>query len=148
MSEVAIDLEYRQSDVHYVFAKVFKSLSTQKRLGYPAYSISYELLGFYQESKQGANGLPNFYPIHRFQEFGPAEMQQATEILKRSLKDRSQAVYDLKNWDGLKDMIMQAFTMQTDFSSYWGDNSNSSVSGSGEIEIGSPSREFVRGLNN
>ena len=41
--------ESRENEVEYVFAKQFKSLRTGVLLGYPAYTIKKELIGFYQQ---------------------------------------------------------------------------------------------------
>lgn len=140
MSDMSIDLENRQADVQYVLAKVFKSLRTDKRLGFPAYSITKELLGFYRESSMGT-GSGRFIPIHKHKnEFGHDEMEQARQILKEAILKRSRAVYALKDWDSLMSMVEHALVYDWT-KDIGGDNSGSS--GSGDIEIGSPAREYL-----
>jgi hypothetical protein len=140
MSDMSIDLENRQADVQYVLAKVFKSLRTDNRLGFPAYSITKELLGFYRESSMGT-GSGRFIPIHKHKnEFGREEMDQARQILTDSILKRSRAVYALKDWDSLMSMVEHALVY--DWTKDLG-GENSGSSGSGDIEIGSPAREYL-----
>ena len=123
MSDTAIDLESRQTDVQYVFAKVFKSLQTNLHLGFPAYNIAKELLGFYREGSLTSES-GQFVPIHMHRdEFGPVEMDQASKILKTAILKHSKAVYALKDWDSLSNMIDHALNseMPKDFE---GDNPN------------------------
>lgn len=123
MSDTAIDLENRQTDVQYVFAKVFKSLQTNLHLGFPAYNIAKELLGFYKEGSLSSE-RGQFVPIHMHRdEFGPVEMEQASKILKTAILKHSKAVYALKDWDSLSNMIDHALNseMPKDFE---GDNPN------------------------
>jgi hypothetical protein len=139
MSDMSIDLENRQADVQYVLAKVFKSLRTDNRLGFPAYSITKELLGFYRESSMGA-GSGRFIPIHKHKnEFGGDELEQAGQILKDSILKRSRAVYALKDWDSLMSMVEHALVY--DWTKDIGGGANSGSSG--DIEIGSPAREYL-----
>ena len=140
MSEISIDLENRQADVQFVLAKVFKSLRTDNRLGFPAYNIAKELLGFYRESSMGA-GSGRFIPIHKHKsEFGRDEMEQASRILKEAIVKRSRAVYALKDWDSLMSMVEHALVY--DWTKDIG-GENSGSSGSGDVEIGSPAREYL-----
>jgi len=123
MSDIAIDLESRQADVQYVFAKVFKSLQTNLHLGFPAYNIAKELLGFYREGSL-SNKSGQFVPIHMHRdEFGPVEMDQASKILKSAILKHSKAVYALKDWDSLSNMVDHAldYKLPKDFE---GDNPN------------------------
>ncbi len=143
MSDMAIDNENRSADVQYVFAKVFKSLRSHKRLGFPAYSITHELLGFYREPSMGS-GSGRFVPISNHKdEFGPDEMEQASRILRDAIVSRSRAVHSLKDWDSLTSMVDHALVYDWTKDALGAENSNSS--GSGDVEIGSipPPREYL-----
>jgi len=108
MSEVVVDLESRQADVQYIFAKVFKSLLTDQHLGFPAYNTAKELLGFYKEADSGGKSGP-FVPIHLHRdEFGQDEMGQASRIIKDAILKHSRAVYALEDWDSLSNMVEHA----------------------------------------
>jgi len=128
MTDRLIDLENRQADVHYVFAKVFKSLRTDKRLGFPAFSITKELLGFYRVPSMGSES-------GRFEhnnEFGHDELNQASRILKEAILKRSQAVYALKDWESFSSMVEHALVHD------WTKDIGGGDLGSGDVVIGSP----------
>ena len=67
-------------------------------------------------------------------------MEQARQILKEAILKRSRAVYALKDWDSLMSMVEHALVYDWT-KDIGGDNSGSS--GSGDIEIGSPAREYL-----
>ena len=80
--------------VEYVLAKQYKALRTGERLGFPAYSIEREILGFYRDSPRNA-GLRQFIPAPD-QDFGPSEKLQAKKILEEALGANSRAVQSVK----------------------------------------------------
>jgi hypothetical protein len=98
----------QESEVEFVLAKQYKSMQTSERLGFPAYSASKELLGFYRESSTKV-GVGQFVPIrHLAHEFGPLEVMQATEILEEALAANSEAVHALKDWGSINNLIDHA----------------------------------------
>ena len=102
------DLHSRESEVEYVLAKQYKALRTEERLGFPAYSASREILGFYRESRSKV-GVGEFVPISRHaQDFGPLEIMQASEILEDAIAKKSSAVHALKDWGSIANLIDHA----------------------------------------
>jgi hypothetical protein len=100
--------ENRESEVAYVLAKQFKATRTGERLGFPAYSESKEILGFYRESNMKV-GVGQFIPITNHEEdFGPLEIMQATEILNEAMENKSDSVYALKDWGSISNLIDHA----------------------------------------
>jgi hypothetical protein len=98
--------EYFQTDVFYIFAKVFKSLKTDQVLGFPAYNEYKELIGFYKISNLTTIGSEDFDPIERYHdEFGPEELDQAKQVLKDALSRQSKAVCTLEDWGSLASMV-------------------------------------------
>ena len=135
-----MDDENRQADVKYVLAKQFKSCRTHNRLGFPAFSITKELLGFYKKSSVSMGA--RFVPIYKHSdEFGPSEIAQASRILEDAIAKRSLAVKDLKDWESLSSMVDSALmseretsnSLSYDWSKDFGDSNSS-----GEGEIGLP----------
>lgn len=99
--------ESRESEVEYVLAKQYKALRTGERLGFPAYSETKEIIGFYREQPGGA--VRQFSPISRHRsDFGPLEILQATEILEDAIKKKSEAVHTLKEWGTIDNLLNQA----------------------------------------
>jgi hypothetical protein len=100
--------ESRESEVEYVLAKQFKALRTGERLGFPAYSVNREILGFYHESSTKV-GVGQFTPIGRHRsDFGPLEIMQATDILDDAIAKKSEAVHALKDWGSIATLIDHA----------------------------------------
>jgi hypothetical protein len=100
--------ETRESEVEYVLAKQYKSMRTGDRLGFPAYSASKEILGFYRESSTKV-GVGQFVPIRNLaHEFGSMEIMQATDILGESILAKSEAVHALKDWGSISSLIDHA----------------------------------------
>jgi hypothetical protein len=107
-SSQSTEEESRESEVEYVLAKHYKALRTGERLGFPAYSINKELLGFYRESS-GKVGVGQFVPISRHRnEFGSLEILQATEILEDCIAKKSEAVHALKDWGTIANLLDHA----------------------------------------
>jgi hypothetical protein len=105
--ECQVNLESR-GGVAYVLARNFKSLRTGQRLGFPAYSLSKELLGFYNETSQGV-GFGQFVPISNYaDEFGPTQMTESTQILDDAMSKKSQEVYAVKDWGSIASLIDHA----------------------------------------
>jgi hypothetical protein len=104
----ASDAQNRESEVEYVLAKEYKALRTGERLGFPAYSSSREILGFYRESRSKV-GVGEFIPIAAHsQDFGPLEIMQASEILGEAIAKKSSAVHALKDWGTIANLIDHA----------------------------------------
>ncbi len=102
-----IEEDSRESEVEYVLAKQYKALRTGERLGFPAYSETKEIIGFYREQPGGA--ARQFSPISRHRsDFGPLEILQATEILEDAIKKKSEAVHTLKDWGTIDNVLNQA----------------------------------------
>lgn len=98
----------REAEVEYVLAKQYKAVRTGERLGFPAYSASKEILGFYRESSSKV-GVGQFIPIgHHREDFGPMEILQATQILEDALRNKSDAVHILKDWGNITNLIDHA----------------------------------------
>lgn len=98
----------RESEVQFVLAKQYKALRTGERLGFPAYSSNHEILGFYRESSMKV-GVGRFVPLSvHADEFGPAEMEQATRILRDAIESDSEAVHALKDWGSISNLIDHA----------------------------------------
>jgi hypothetical protein len=116
--------ESRESEVEYVLAKQYKALRTGQRLGFPAYSINKEILGFYRESTTKV-GVGQFTPIARHRnDFGPLEIMQATEILEGAIAKKSEAVHVLKEWGSISNLIDHALVY--DWSKDIGNDSSAS----------------------
>lgn len=97
-----------EADVEYVLAKQFKSLRTGSQLGFPAYSSSRLLLGFYRESSSKA-GVGQFVPLSAHaDEFGPAETEQATRILDEAANKGSPALHALRDWGSVANLVDHA----------------------------------------
>jgi len=89
--------ESQESEVEYVLAKQYKTLRNGTRLGFPAFSASKEILGFFREGN-GKVGVGQFVPIsHHSDDFGPMEILQASEILEDFIAKKSDAVHCLKD---------------------------------------------------
>lgn len=108
VQSIRFDDDTRESEVAYVLAKQFKATRTGERLGFPAYSESKEILGFYRESSMKV-GVGQFIPISQHQEeFGPMEMMQATQILNEAMETKRDSVYALKDWGSIANLIDHA----------------------------------------
>lgn len=89
--------ESQESEVEYVLAKQYKTLRNGTRLGFPAFSASKEILGFFREGN-GKVGVGQFVPISAHSDdFGPMEILQASEILEDFIAKKSDAVHCLKD---------------------------------------------------
>jgi hypothetical protein len=117
-----------QSQVAYVLAKQYKSLMTGERLGFPAFNMSRDILGFYQESNTKV-GMERFVPIHRLApEFGPMERDQARHILSECIESKSDAVYFIKDFNSVTSLVDNALVYE------W----TKSYSGGGTARLESP----------
>ena len=107
-AQTRLDEGTRESEVAYVLARHFKAMRTEERLGFPAYSATKEILGFYRESHSKV-GVGHFIPISRHREdFGPLEIMQATEILEEAVATDSEAVHALKDWGNISNLLDHA----------------------------------------
>lgn len=93
----------RESEVEYVLARQYKSLRTGQRLGFPAYTVEREILGFYRDSSRNA-GLRQFIPISD-QDFGPSEKHQAKKILDEAIGSNSRAVQSVKDCGSIASVL-------------------------------------------
>jgi hypothetical protein len=98
------ETEVSKSDIRYILAKFFKSSSTKRCIGFPAFDDDMVLIGFYVESdRRLCSG--SFDPLANFNEFGPQEIGQAKQILEQAIEKQSEAVHDISNFDSLASMI-------------------------------------------
>jgi hypothetical protein len=93
----------RESEVEYVLARQYKSLRTGERLGFPAFSIDREILGFYHDSPRNT-GVRQFIPISD-EDFGPAEKLQAKKILTDAIHSNSRAVHSVKEFGSIASVL-------------------------------------------
>ena len=93
----------RESEVEYVLARQYKSLRTGERLGFPAYSMERELLGFYRDSPRNT-GVRQFIPTPE-QDFGPNEKLQAKKILEDAIDTNSGAVQSVKDCGSIASVL-------------------------------------------
>lgn len=129
------DPRSRESEVEYVLAKQHKAFRTGEPLGFPAYSESRELVGFYRESRSKV-GVGEFIPISQHAEdFGPMEIMQATEILNKAIASKSSAVHALKDWGSISSLIDHALLYG------WTKDMGSSGSAPGNSQSGSEGGE-------
>lgn len=97
----------REAEVEYVLAKQFKSASTGTRLGFPAYSNSKEILGFYRESNTNV-GTGVFVPIDRhLEDFSPEAIVGGRDIINEAISANDEAVHSLKKWGSIGNLIDQ-----------------------------------------
>lgn len=99
-------------DVMYVLARNYKVSRTGKPLGFPAFNAERMLLGFFRidETIQGSNlSFDNFFsPISWFaQDFGQAEIDQATRILNVAIESRIDALYTLTDYANSLSRLLQ-----------------------------------------
>ena len=123
--------ETRESEVEYIFAKQFKSLRTGALLGYPAYTIQKELIGFYQQLPQSIDttkmsphrGFDQklqptqpplftrshlFVPIQR-EDFGVTELEHAKVVFDQA--DRS-AIQVMSQCGSIEAMLHRALVYE------------------------------------
>jgi hypothetical protein len=100
--------EELESQVMYVLAKQYKSLRTGQRLGFPAFNIDKEIIGFFPESSTKV-GVEKFISIHHLkQDFGAFERDQASQALKDSIASRSEALHCIKDYDSVSSLLASA----------------------------------------
>mmetsp|Transcript_13610 Transcript_13610/g.19468 ORF Transcript_13610/g.19468 Transcript_13610/m.19468 type:complete len:455 (-) Transcript_13610:69-1433(-) len=106
-AEEDLEGENAQANVQYVLAREF-ILKTHERLGFPAYSTTKDILGFYKESDINA-GNRRFIPFQScLNRIGQDEMTQAKTLLENAIAKGSLAVYQRKDWDSLTNMVDNA----------------------------------------
>lgn len=94
----------RETEVEYVLARQYKSLRTGERLGFPAYSIECEILGFYHDSSRNSAGIRQFIPASD-EDFGPSEKLQAKKILTDAINTHSRAVHSVKECGSIASVL-------------------------------------------
>ena len=102
--KIDLDDHEDESRVEYVLAKQFKSYSTGEILGFPAYSINRQIVGFFREC---GNGSRQFSSIRKHY-FSSSERQQASEVLLEEISKKSPAVHALKDWGSLPTLLDHA----------------------------------------
>jgi hypothetical protein len=100
----------RETEVQYVLAKQHKSINTGEQLGFPAFSLGKELLGFYrEESSSSSSGVSTiqtkFIPVNQLSEFGPKEMLQASEILNEAFTSGSDTLHSLQQYGSISKLL-------------------------------------------
>lgn len=114
----SLSVNREEQDVEFVLAKQFKSIRTGDHLGFPAYSASKELIGFFRENGVGAG---SFTPVSQYAEdFGAYERSQATEVLNQAITKKNPALHSRKEWPSLSRMIDHCIVY--DFSSSMGNH--------------------------
>jgi hypothetical protein len=100
--------EELESQVMYVLAKQYKSLRTGQRLGFPAFNVDKEIIGFFPESSTKV-GVEKFISIHHLkQDLGVFEREQASQILKDAIASRSEALHCIKDYDSVSSLLASA----------------------------------------
>eukprot|EP00550_Attheya_septentrionalis_P005488 CAMPEP_0198296388 /NCGR_PEP_ID=MMETSP1449-20131203/32261_1 /TAXON_ID=420275 /ORGANISM="Attheya septentrionalis, Strain CCMP2084" /LENGTH=770 /DNA_ID=CAMNT_0043996991 /DNA_START=353 /DNA_END=2665 /DNA_ORIENTATION=+ len=131
VSQVAVggrNEDSREAEVEFVMAIQYKGARTGDVLGFPAYTGSREIVGFYRESSMKV-GVGQFIPISVLRdEFGPMELQHAKRILIEAIENGNRAVHSLKDWGSIANLVDHALVY--DWSKNLGGN-NGSNSGSG-----------------
>lgn len=102
--KIDLDDAEDESRVEYVLAKQFKSFSTGETLGFPAYSLDRQIVGFFRES---GVGIRQFSSIRKHY-FTASERQQASEVLQQEISKKSSAVHALKDWGSLPSLLDHA----------------------------------------
>jgi hypothetical protein len=93
------------TEVEYVLARQFKSVRTGERLGFPAFSATKHLLGFFHEPSV-ANCYGKFIPLTELSlDFGEAEKRQASLILEHAMEESNGAVHSTKQWGSMSNML-------------------------------------------
>ena len=125
--------ENRESEVEYVFAKQFKSLRSGALLGYPAYTIQKELIGFYQQvqvtqsidlsnapfqhqrnDRKSSSPAPPLTRSHVFvplpkEDFGATQLEHAKVVLDQA--DRS-AIQAMSHCGSIEAMLHRALVFE------------------------------------
>jgi len=109
--DIRLETDAHKTDIHFVLAKLFKSIDTGKCLGFPAFNENKSLLGFYVESDRKLSS-GTFVPLEHFDEFGPNEISHAKLILEQAMEKNSQAVHEIKNFESLPSMLDHALVYQ------------------------------------
>jgi hypothetical protein len=94
-----LDLE---SQVEYLLAKQFKSMRTGERLGFPAYSSSKKLLGFYRRHSTGE------FQFEVALDFGSKDMEQANQIFDNA----GDAIQSKSDWKSIQSMLNHALVYE------------------------------------
>ncbi|KAF0682784.1 Aste57867_25083 [Aphanomyces stellatus] len=84
-----------ERQVYLVVARMY-ALGPQTYAGFPAYDQAMQLLGFYQESQDGAAGTQiTFSPINEFKGLSQQEMLNLQHMAQQALRDGSKDVFRL-----------------------------------------------------
>ena len=121
-----VDAEYRQGEVQYILARPFTH--SGKQLGYPAYSLTKALLGFYRKSSRDGVG-PRFVPIHKH-ELHTREMEQATKILDDAILQGDRRVLNIHHYQNLTEVVNEALSYER-----WPKTTGESTT-TGHVDIG------------
>ena len=111
--------------MQYILARPFRH--SGKQLGYPAYSLTKALLGFYRKSTRDGGG--RFVPIHK-QELHTIEMDQATKILDDAILQGDRRVLNIHHYQSLTEVVNEALSYER-----W-PKSAGETSNTGDVDIG------------
>ena len=93
-----------ESEIFYVISKQYKSVRTGSRLGFPVFNREQQLIGFYQNHDKSSSDY--LIPITMLEdEFGPRELEQATQILSDAIVANSGEVDNIERYDSVHDML-------------------------------------------
>jgi hypothetical protein len=101
-SETGANQTASEDMVEYVIAQDFKSVRTRKILGLPAYCSDKTLVGFYRRT--GECGPFFFDPLDQ-EDFGPAEMEQATAFLEQALSTSKPPAKSMQELGSIQAML-------------------------------------------
>jgi hypothetical protein len=80
--------------VFYVLARMI-TLDSSNAIGFPAFDVSMNLLGFYQEGREAATTEVVFVPVSDIAAISQLEIAQTQRLLRTELKENSVAVHTL-----------------------------------------------------
>lgn len=80
--------------VFYVLARMI-TLNATNAIGFPAFDVAMNLLGFYQEARDGSTTEVVFVPVGDIPAITQVEIVQTQRLLRTELKENSSAVYTL-----------------------------------------------------
>ncbi|ETP49259.1 hypothetical protein F442_05193 [Phytophthora nicotianae P10297] len=90
-SQIADAIEMQ---VFYVVARMV-TLNTSNAIGFPAFDVSMNLLGFYQEGRENATTEEVFVPVGDIPAISQGEVLETQRLLQAEMKNNSSAVHTL-----------------------------------------------------
>uniref|UniRef100_A0AAV1UF35 Uncharacterized protein n=1 Tax=Peronospora matthiolae TaxID=2874970 RepID=A0AAV1UF35_9STRA len=80
--------------VFYVVARMI-TLNASNAIGFPAFDVNMNLLGFYQEGRENATTEVVFVPVSGIPAISQGEIVKTQRLLQTEMKSNSSAVYTL-----------------------------------------------------